>query len=56
MVLRKVKDKYKIVAIYGSPRMGGNTATLMDYFLKGILDNDSYRKDRVDIENNSFKG
>lgn len=43
-------NKYRILAIYGSPRIGGNTATLLDCFLKGIIDNSRYDEDKVEIE------
>ncbi|MFC2145322.1 flavodoxin family protein [Actinomycetota bacterium] len=46
----KTKNKYKIVAIYGSPRIGGNTAILMDYFLKGIMENTGHSEDTVMID------
>jgi putative NADPH-quinone reductase len=32
----KNKKEYKIVAVYGSPRRGGNTDTLMNKFLEGL--------------------
>lgn len=48
--IKKTNNKYKIVAIYGSPRISGNTATLMDYFLKGIVENTGYSKDIVRID------
>ena len=35
--MEKVKN-FKITAIYGSPRLGGNTSTLMDKFLEGVED------------------
>ncbi len=47
---RKTNNKYKIVAIYGSPRIGGNTAVLMDYFLKGIMENTRYSEGAVTID------
>jgi multimeric flavodoxin WrbA len=47
---RKTNNKYKIVAIYGSPRIGGNTAVLMDYFLKGIMENTIYNEGAVTID------
>ena len=47
---RKTNNKYKIVAIYGSPRIRGNTAILMEYFLKGIMDNTGYSEDTVMID------
>ncbi|MCK5566877.1 MAG: flavodoxin family protein [Actinomycetia bacterium] len=47
---RKTNNKYKIVAIYGSPRIGGNTAVLMDYFLKGIMENTRYNEGAVTID------
>jgi multimeric flavodoxin WrbA len=47
---RKTNNKYKIVAIYGSPRIGGNTAVLMDYFLKGIMKNTRYSEGAVTID------
>jgi len=48
--IKKTNNKYKMVAIYGSPRISGNTATLMDYFLKGIVENTGYSKDIVRID------
>jgi multimeric flavodoxin WrbA len=47
---RKTNNKYKIVAIYGSPRIGGNTAVLMDYFLKGIMENTRHSEGAVTID------
>ena len=46
----KTSSKYKVVAIYGSPRIGGNTAILLDYFLKGIMENTRYSEDTVMID------
>ena len=48
--IRKTNSKYKVVAIYGSPRIGGNTAILMDYFLKGVVENTGYSKNAVIID------
>ena len=48
--IRKTSSKYKVVAIYGSPRIGGNTAILMDHFLKGVVENAGYSKDTVMID------
>ncbi len=48
--IRKTNNKYRVVAIYGSPRIGGNTAILMDYFLKGVVENTGYSKDAVVID------
>ena len=48
--IEEKNDKYRIVAIYGSPRIGGNTANLMDRFLKGVVENTRYRKDTVMID------
>jgi len=46
-----VKDnKYRVVAIYGSPRTDGNTAILMDHLLKGIKENTRYSEDMVVID------
>ena len=42
--------RYKIAVIYGSPRIGGNTAVLMDHLLKGIRENTRYNKDMVIID------
>ena len=46
----KTNCKYRIVAIYGSPRIGGNTAILMDYFLKGVVENAGHNKDAIIID------
>ena len=48
--IEEKNDKYRIVAIYGSPRIGGNTANLMDRFLKGVVENTRYSKDTVMID------
>jgi len=48
--ISKAGSKYKVVAIYGSPRIGGNTAILMDHFLKGIMENARYSEDTVMID------
>ncbi len=48
--IKKTNNKYKVIAIYGSPRIGGNTAILMDYFLRGIVENTKYSKDIVRID------
>ena len=48
--IRKTKSKYRVIAIYGSPRTGGNTAILLDYFLKGITENTRYSKDTVTVD------
>jgi multimeric flavodoxin WrbA len=48
--IEEKNDKYRIVAIYGSPRIRGNTAILMDHFLKGIVENTRYNKDTVQID------
>ncbi|MBN2073582.1 MAG: flavodoxin family protein [Actinobacteria bacterium] len=33
------KRKYKIIAIYGSPREGGNSSIIMDSLLDGVMNN-----------------
>ncbi|MCJ7665641.1 MAG: flavodoxin family protein [Actinobacteria bacterium] len=43
-------NKYRVAAIYGSPRTGGNTAKLMDQLLKGIRDNTGYSGDMFVID------
>lgn len=43
-------NKYRVAAIYGSPRIGGNTAMLMDHLLKGIRENTGYSEDMVLID------
>lgn len=40
----KISD-FKIVALYGSPRRGGNTDELLNSFLSGVGDNDKLGKD-----------
>jgi len=42
--LAKISD-FKIVALYGSPRRGGNTDELLNNFLRGIGDNGKLGKD-----------
>jgi len=42
--------KYKIAAIYGSPRKDGNTAILMDQFLKGVEEREDYPEAEVEIK------
>jgi len=42
--LVKISD-FKIVALYGSPRRGGNTDELLNSFLSGVGDNDKLGKD-----------
>ena len=42
--------KYKITAIYGSPRKNGNTAILMEQFLKGIEEREDYSETDVEIK------
>lgn len=32
------KKEYKVIAVYGSPRRGGNTDTLMNKFLEGLCE------------------
>jgi len=34
------KKKYRVVAVYGSPRRGGNTDVLLDRFLEGLFECD----------------
>ncbi len=43
-------NRYRVAAIYGSPRIGGNTAILMDHLLKGIRENTRYNKDVIIID------
>lgn len=40
----------RLLAIYGSPREGGNTDTLMDYFLEGVRDS-QYDVERIYLRN-----
>ncbi|MCL5071294.1 MAG: flavodoxin family protein [Actinobacteria bacterium] len=53
--IEDVKD-FKLVAVYGSPRRGGNTDTLMNRFLEGVsscsmLDQNSLNIDRIFTKN-----
>jgi multimeric flavodoxin WrbA len=50
-----VKD-FKLVAVYGSPRRGGNTDTLLNRFLEGVnncnmLDQDSLKVEKIFASN-----
>jgi len=42
--------RYKIATIYGSPRKDGNTAILMDQFLKGVEEREDYPEAEVEVE------
>jgi len=42
--------RYKIATIYGSPRKDGNTAILMDQFLKGAEEREDYPEAQVEIK------
>ena len=39
------KKDYKVIAIYGSPRRGGNTDVLMDRFLDGVSECENFKPD-----------
>jgi len=53
--IKVVKD-FKIIAVYGSPRRGGNTDTLLNRFLEGVsscemLDQDNARIEKIFTSN-----
>ena len=53
--IEDVKD-FKLVAVYGSPRRGGNTDTLLNRFLEGVtscnlLDHDSLNIEKIFVSN-----
>lgn len=48
-VIEDVRD-FKLVAVYGSPRRGGNTDTLMNKFLDGVRSCDLLDQDSLKIE------
>ncbi|MBM3712456.1 MAG: flavodoxin family protein [Actinobacteria bacterium] len=45
MVIKMIDNKdYKVVAVYGSPRRGGNTDVLLDRFLEGLSQYESFKQ------------
>ncbi len=41
--------EYKVIALYGSPRRGGNTDELLDSFLEGLKDCDVFSTDSLKL-------